>query len=792
MKKLHFYLLFLLLSSLSFAQNSIIKGKVTDQNTNEAMIGVEIVSENQKGTSTDIDGNYSLQLTNGKHTLTFTYLGYETQKIEVDLIGGEEKLLDIVLKDGSIQMEETVITGSLFERRASEEVITIEVIKPDLIKQVNPIRFDEIARRIPGLNIVDGQANIRGGSGWSYGVGTRVQIVLDGQTFLSPDRQDVKWTFLPIETIGQVEVLKGASSVLYGSSAMNGTINIQSVKPQRKPQTVFTFFAGAITKGHQDSIEVDNIGNIPIKKFVDDQWWDNPLMTVGATFMRAHKPTDHFEYVVGLNIYNSFLHYEGGEEQSARINVITKWTSKKNMNLSWGLRGSLMYNKETEFFYWQNWYDGGFYRPGDLNTFNNIRFFIDPYLTYFGKRGIKHEFKNRIYINHPNFADKPYTIINSDYVVSKKWLKDWSLVAGANSQFYFVTESGLGGTSKANIVGIYAQADKKWDKVTVSAGSRWEAFRYNNTKGITLPQSRFGINYNPKQNAFVRFNIGQAFRFPSIAERFAKKDRGKVKVFPNPDVKPEFGFTSEIGYQQKITPNNGKMYNGSFDIAFYWQEYKDLVEFNVTTIPIPDSLLIDTIPDNPLDYIGFQSQNIERSRIAGLEATFKNNFKFRNEHSLYFMLSWNYSYPVQLADSVDSPSKDIFSYLGNLFKGIRRAENLVGSAVTNDLLKYRNRNVVTIDVEYKWKNLTIGTDVRYWSYVEAADAVFMFVVPDIADYRQARNYKGDWIFGTRAFYKWNNSTFGFIVKNLTNKLYTIRPAKPEAPRSFMFQYRYEF
>lgn len=106
-------------------------------------------------------------------------------------------------------------------------------MKPQAILNMNAIRIDEVARKVSGLIIADGQANIRAGSGWAYGVGSQVMFIVDGQPILSPDRGDIKWSILPTEAIGQLEVLKGASSVLYGSSAMNGTIHLQTVKPTK-------------------------------------------------------------------------------------------------------------------------------------------------------------------------------------------------------------------------------------------------------------------------------------------------------------------------------------------------------------------------------------------------------------------------------------------------------------------------------------------------------------------------------------------------------------------------------
>lgn len=53
-------------------------------------------------------------------------------------------------------------------------------------------------------------------------------IVLDDQPLLTADRNDVKWNFIPMENIDQIEIVKGASSVQYGSAALNGVVNIHT------------------------------------------------------------------------------------------------------------------------------------------------------------------------------------------------------------------------------------------------------------------------------------------------------------------------------------------------------------------------------------------------------------------------------------------------------------------------------------------------------------------------------------------------------------------------------------
>ena len=86
--------------------------------------------------------------------------------------------------------------------------------------------------QVPGVNITDGQANIRGGSGWSYGAGSRVLVMVDDMPLISGDAGQVQWKLIATENINQVEVIKGASSALYGSSALNGVINIRTAFPK--------------------------------------------------------------------------------------------------------------------------------------------------------------------------------------------------------------------------------------------------------------------------------------------------------------------------------------------------------------------------------------------------------------------------------------------------------------------------------------------------------------------------------------------------------------------------------
>ena len=74
---------------------------------------------------------------------------------------------------------------------------------------------------------------ILGVEGWSFGAGTRVLVLVDDMPLISGDAGQVQWKLIATENINQVEVIKGASSALYGSSALNGVINIRTAFPSQ-------------------------------------------------------------------------------------------------------------------------------------------------------------------------------------------------------------------------------------------------------------------------------------------------------------------------------------------------------------------------------------------------------------------------------------------------------------------------------------------------------------------------------------------------------------------------------
>ena len=159
--------------TFAFSQN--IKGVVIDRDTKEPLIGVNVIISNTNGTTTDINGNFNLTSTGDDDRIIFKYIGYKTHT--TSLTDKTDFLIKMVPE--SQQIETVVISAGKFEQKIEEITVSMEVIKPSLIENKNTTDIQSAMDQIPGVNITDGQANIRGGSGWSYGAGSRVLVLVE-------------------------------------------------------------------------------------------------------------------------------------------------------------------------------------------------------------------------------------------------------------------------------------------------------------------------------------------------------------------------------------------------------------------------------------------------------------------------------------------------------------------------------------------------------------------------------------------------------------------------------------
>lgn len=120
-----------------------------------------------------------------------------------------------------------------------------------------------------------------------------------------------------------------------------------------------------------------------------------------------------------------------------------------------------MYNKEYEFFYWQNNNEGA-YKAGAGQSFENIRLTVDPFITIYDKKNNRHEIKTRTYFNRPSFNTKT-VLENINYQFIKNYEnKNLTIITGLDEQLLWINVPAFvdGGKKTANILAGFMQLEK--------------------------------------------------------------------------------------------------------------------------------------------------------------------------------------------------------------------------------------------------------------------------------------------------------------------------------------------
>lgn len=250
----------LLFNFVVFAQNKTVTGQVVSATDNIPIPGVNVIVMNTtKGTTTDFDGSYTIEVKNGE-VLQFSYIGFVTQKQTVK----DQKTINVSLVEDVSKLDEVVVVGYGTQKRSSVTG-SVAKLKSENIESAPVSRLDQaIQGKIAGVRVQnvsseagsDTQINIRGIS--SIGAGTGPLIVVDGQPM--PDGMGA----INNADVESVEVLKdAASAAIYGSRGANGVIMI-TTKKGKEGKTRFNFSSRS---GMKDVYETYNI--LTSKEYVE-------------------------------------------------------------------------------------------------------------------------------------------------------------------------------------------------------------------------------------------------------------------------------------------------------------------------------------------------------------------------------------------------------------------------------------------------------------------------------------------------------------------------------------------
>jgi outer membrane cobalamin receptor len=718
----------------------ILKGKVTDKNTGVPLIGAYVIYGKNLGTTTGADGSYLIENISGNLSVTFKLVGYETVTRDVQVKEKGTTELNVSLEMKFSEINQIVVSANKTEQKIAELAVSMDVIKESFISNNHITDAQEIINKTPGIEVIDGQASVRGGSGFSYGAGSRVLALIDGLPMVSADAGNIKWQFLPLENLSKIEIIKGASSVLYGSSALNGIINFITADASNIPVT--NFYA-----------ELGVFGN---PKDRERKWWSSPRIFSSVSFSHLQKYGN-----TDLSFAASLLDDEGyrwlNGEKLGRLTLKLKHFNRRIEGLTYGISLNSGYTLKRDFVLWQNAGAGALMQQENATIrLHGTYLAIDPFISLKKTDKIRHELKMRFQSTLNRFPESEKTnsdaySLYSEYQFWKKITGFLDLTAGLTETFSLIRSNMYSNHNGFTLAGYTQLEIRPVKRIKAVAGIRVEQNSLDSQSDKIVPVFRAGLNWQLANYSFLRFSFGQGYRYPSIAEKFASTTLGSVAIFPNPDILPESGWSTEAGLKQGLMIGNIK---GQADASVFMSQNTNMIEYYLSVYTDPSSGLAST---------GFKATNVEQSRVYGGEIEITLNGSIGKINTT-ITGGYTYIYPVEFNKSTNQNTGEYLKYRRKHSGKV--SVNLSREKIESELSFYAKSKILRID--------------SFFLNQETGEAI----LPGFPEYWMTHN-TGYVLADLSAGYKiTNNLTLSLAVKNITNTEYMARPGDIQPQRNY--------
>jgi iron complex outermembrane receptor protein len=515
-------------------------------------VGVNIViSGTQYGVSTNANGGYKISnLEPGNYKIEFSAIGF----------------------------------AGKYEQKKSDLPVSVEIISRTEFTEQNFSNLEDALRYVPGVNMTEDQISIRGSSGYSRGAGSRALLAIDGLTFYTGDTGETVWEMIPVTELQRVEIIKGAASSLYGSSAIGGVINGLTREISKRPLTTLNGFYGFYDKPHYDKWD-----------------WSGQLRPFNGLTLSHSNTFGNFGFNVSLTRLED-LSYRQDDFFKKYIGFV-KAAYNFSPSSSITLLANTFNKRSGNFLYWKD--SRNALIPPEANR--NERIETDRYLF-----GIiyKSLLNNELYLNirtsyYRNHFKDTGTALNES--TSNLYRGEVQLTANISDKIILASglegntsdvNSNLFGNPNAYGIGVYSVADISFSfPLITSLGIRYDYSILDSLSGSGAVSPKLGLNYKLLSNLIFRSSLGTGFRAPTLAEAFTSTSTSGITVKPNPDIKSESNLTFEFGIN--YLPFNFLI----FDLAVFQNEYYDMIEPGIDPA---DGLVV--------------FQNVVRARIQGFEA----------------------------------------------------------------------------------------------------------------------------------------------------------------------------
>lgn len=669
-------LVWLLEAPFLVAQNGVLVGYLIDRESALPVRGATIrIEGTRSGAITNSTGSFTIKsVPSGTISVVATFVGYETARQSIYIKPNEATTMVMTIKSSAVSKGEIVVSANKRVQTVQDVPMSVSIVTSDDLDQRAITGLDDALRYVSGVSVSRDQVNIRGASGFAFGVGSRTAVQIDGFSLLSGDNGDIKFDVMPVLDVQRIEVIKGAGSALYGTGALGGVVSMITKDPTDSFSLAARAYTGAYTK--------------PLYR----QWdYRSSLPVLYGADLRLGQQIGEISYSAsgGIRADQSYRSFD----QSIRGFGFGKVSWQPSDLLTFRAFGFAAREDRENFVYWKN-LDRATLPPAsqDLNErlattkyavgleYSHI---LSGSTSITAKYGFfRTSFENRI---NGQRVDSNFSVAfahNAEVQVTSRLNQAIVLTSGFNGRLNWV-RSDVFGTALQTIGSAYAQGEFTLGSMIFTAGARLDREETQTVRPQLEISPKLGVTWMASSPITLRASVGRGFRAPTISERYANIRYGPFLVQPNPSILSESSWSSEIGLHITAASIAIPL---ELDVAIFNNELYDLIE---------PTFALDQ-PSTPIIF-----KNLTRARILGSEITFR---------------------------GVISP---LLSFETGLTLMLPR------DLVLDTILKYRNKVLWYSRTSWKpLTGIEIQAEYRYQDRIDAIDNRLSLFIPD-ADVRVA-------------------------------------------------------
>lgn len=635
-----------------WAKTQVVSGHITDDE-NKALSNVNVyVPSLSAGTTSDSKGYYSLSVqTQDKTIVEFSCLGYKTEKKEINFHKSGVVKLNIVLNPDVFITGEVIIGAKKdFEEHALDIPVRTKTIGLQEIKSVPAISSDKILQGISGVN-VSSEAGIFSSTDISMrGLGGNTKggtlVVVDGSPINKSDAGSVNWSMIDKDNIASMSIIKGPGSVIFGSNAMGGIINITTRRPTERFSadisssygTYNTFDTKLRLAGVSKNSKFywrnftsyrksDGYVNTPDEIIKENDSIVAPvyLEELALSGMAGYNFNDKNSVELSLNYFDDtkgrgvkIYEFAGANTQRNTVHGFVKYRGNLG-NLKLFANAFVLYE---DYFRLNEYYSDGEYALYEINSArleNGAKFMAQYNVSQSVEITAGAEYK----AGSVNGADIYYT--STDIIRNKGRLDIYSGFIQAKIKpvgSHFTIVPGL-----RYDFAVFSNAEFSIENPSYSIEYLSEyQFSNNSPSSWSSFSPKLSAEYAFTTNFKMFATVAKGFRAPVLGD-LCRSDqvKGGFRI-ANPKISPEYLYSFETGADVNITEN---LYAG---ISLYYNIGKDFMYLLSTGDSVNMGYTIAPI---------YQTDNIGEVKIYGIETDL--SYSFSKKFNVFVNHTWNQS-----------------------------------------------------------------------------------------------------------------------------------------------------